>query len=115
MKKVNIFLILILLTACSINKQINHNPNDNENISQTDRLNNKAVEMAKNKYDNINYENGTVILISLEDMEQIYNLDISDYKKNEVGCDLKMSHVKIEIKDGNKEYKSNLNCSGLSD
>jgi hypothetical protein len=102
-------IAILLLSGCTP-KKINGN---DKTITSKEELENTLVEIAKQKYDSIQYDDGLTILLSLEDMEKVYKLDISKFKDKKLGCDLKMSYVKIEVKNKEKTYTTNLNCSGF--
>jgi hypothetical protein len=78
-----------------------------------EELENNLIETTKQKYDNIQYDKDITIMLSLEDMEKIYKMDISQFKTKKIGCDLKTSYVKIAVKDNKKTYTVNLNCSSI--
>ena len=128
MKKLVSLLLIVLVSVfvigCGKEKETPL-PNDNKSSDQistdTPSIDKVAVKkeievfllkIAKEKYADADLEKDVKTTISLGDMEEVFKVDISKFKTDMYGCDLKQTYVTITGKaDGEKDYTPTIGCS----
>lgn len=92
--------VIIILVALSLN-------NNNKTKKEEEKLENTMIEYCNTIYTDLSIEGD--FEINLKDIEEIYNLDISEFKKN--NCSLENSILNVSIKEKNLTCKPKLICN----